>query len=336
MKLAVLGAGAWGTALAAVWGEVHSVTLWARDPEQARQLAAHRVNERYLPEVNLPAAVAVTSVMGDALASAEYVIAAVPSTGLRKVLQQLAPVGKAISLLWLCKGFEPDSVKLPHQIVQEELPAASSRAVLSGPSFADEVGRGMPAAVILASDNAAFAETTARALHTPRLRIYSSNDLIGVEIGGAVKNVIAIASGICDGLGLGQSARAALVTRGLAELTRLGMRMGGRQETFMGLSGVGDLMLTCNGNLSRNRKVGLKLAEGKTLDAALAELGHVAEGVHTAREVRRLAQQLQVDMPITEVVCRVLFEGVAPHRAVEELLRRDPKAEASTAARTLK
>jgi len=327
MKLAILGGGAWGTALAAVWGESHSVRLWARDPEQARVMAAQRVNTRYLPEVNIPDSVKVTRVLRDAVADAHLVVLAMPSTGMREVLRQWKTCGCDAPLLWLCKGFEPGSVKLPHQMVSEELGTMRSCGVLSGPSFADEVGRGQPAAVILASANADFADVTARALHTRRLRIYSSTDLVGVEVGGAVKNVIAIAAGICDGLGLGQSARAALVTRGLAELSRLGVRLGGRQETFMGLSGVGDLMLTCNGNLSRNRRVGLKLAEGKTVDAALAELGHVAEGVHTAREVRRLAAELQVDMPITDTVGRVLFENLSPRAAVEELLRRDPKAE---------
>lgn len=326
MKIAVLGGGAWGSALAAVWSEAHNVRLWARDPAQAQQMSARRVNERYLPQLKLPDAIAVSGDLARTLSDAELAILAMPSTGLRAVLRQLAGNTHA-PLLWLCKGFEPDSVKLPHQVVAEELADARRCGVLSGPSFAEEVGRGLPAAVIIASADASFAEASARALRTPRLRIYSSTDVIGVEIGGAVKNVIAIATGISDGLGLGQSARAALVTRGLAELTRLGVRMGGRQETFMGLSGAGDLMLTCHGNLSRNRRVGLKLAEGLRLDTVLAELGHVAEGVHTAREVRRLAATLQVDMPITDVVCRVLFEALPARQAVEELLRRDTKSE---------
>jgi glycerol-3-phosphate dehydrogenase (NAD(P)+) len=229
--------------------------------------------------------------------------------------------------VWLCNGFEAGSTRLPHQVLAEVLPNMRRTAVLSGPSFADEVARGLPAAVTLASIDADFATFAAQSLHTRRLRIYSSDDLVGVEIGGAVKNVIAIAAGVCDGLKLGNSARAALITSGLAEITRLGVRLGGRIETFIGLSGVGDLSLTCTSDLSRNRRVGLALASGAKLDDVLSGLGHVAEGVNTAREVWRLAQQLQVEMPITEAITRVLDGELSPLEAVEALLQREPKAE---------
>jgi glycerol-3-phosphate dehydrogenase (NAD(P)+) len=247
--------------------------------------------------------------------------------GLRPTLTRLTELGYAMPVIWLCKGFEAHSACLPHQVAEQVLPAEVMRGVLSGPSFAQEVARGSPAAVTLAASDLDFASRTARELHGQRLRVYSSDDITGVEVGGAVKNVIAIAAGISDGLGFGESARAALITRGLAEITRLGVRLGGRAETFMGLSGAGDLILTCTGSLSRNRRVGLWLASGKPLAEILQELGHVAEGVHTAREVQRLAQSADADMPIVEAVCRVLYEGLAPQAAVELLLSRDPKPE---------
>jgi glycerol-3-phosphate dehydrogenase (NAD(P)+) len=230
-------------------------------------------------------------------------------------------------LIWLCKGFETESAQLPHQIAAAELPVAVARAALSGPSFAQEVARGLPTALTLASGDAAFAQRMARELHHDRLRIYSSDDLIGSELAGAVKNVMAIAAGISDGLGLGHNARAALITRGLAEITRMGMKLGGRLETFMGLAGAGDLVLTCTGDLSRNRQVGLELARGVPLEHALRDLGHVAEGVSTARAVHRLAGELDVEMPITQAVCRVMDNNVPARDAVQELLQRDPKAE---------
>jgi glycerol-3-phosphate dehydrogenase (NAD(P)+) len=230
-------------------------------------------------------------------------------------------------VIWLCKGFEADSARLPHEVAAEELPPEVMRGVLSGPSFAHEVARGSPAGVTLAASSLEFAGTMARELHGPRLRVYSSDDIVGVEVGGAVKNVIAIAAGISDGLGFGASARAALITRGLAEIARLGVALGGRAETFMGLSGVGDLILTCTSDLSRNRRVGLGLAGGKPLAQVLDELGHVAEGVPSAREVRRLAEKVGVEVPIVAAVCGVLYEGLVPGAAVEALLARAPKSE---------
>ena len=230
-------------------------------------------------------------------------------------------------MLWVCKGFEAETSKLPHQVVAEVLPERFSRGVLSGPSFALEVAHGMPTALTLASSDEEFCRSTAQALHHARLRIYASTDVIGVEVGGAVKNVMAIASGICDGMGLGHNARAALLTRGLAEITRLGLKLGGRPETLGGLSGLGDLILTCTGDLSRNRQVGLMLAQQHDLPEILRRLGHVAEGVYTVREVHQLAQKLKIEMPISDAVYRILYENIPAAKMVTELLNRAPNQE---------
>jgi glycerol-3-phosphate dehydrogenase (NAD(P)+) len=325
MNIAVLGAGAWGSAIAAVLSARHEVTLWCRDPEQCRDIAASRCNRRYLPEITLPDRLAVTADFGAATVAAELILVATPTSALREILVRLAPLNKPV--VWLCKGFEAQSAKLPHQIAAEVLGPYTARGALSGPSFALEVALGLPTALTLVSGNAGFSAATARVLHGARLRVYYSTDVIGVELGGAVKNVMAIATGISDGLGLGSNSRAALITRGLAEIVRLGTRMGGRPETFTGLTGAGDLILTCTGELSRNRRVGLALAQGSKLDDILRELGHIAEGVHTACEVDRRARELGIEMPITQAVCAVLFGGVAPRDAVERLLARDPKGE---------
>lgn len=327
MKLAVLGAGAWGTALSIRLAARHAVTLWARDAGTAQQLAATRSNTCYLPGYAIPDAVVTTAELAVALAGRDLILIATTTAGLRPTLQQLVAAGNATPLVWLCKGFEGASAQLPHQIAATELPAKAVRAVLSGPSFADEVARGLPTALTLASHDTEFAARAARELHDSALRVYTSDDIIGVEVAGAVKNIMAIAAGISDGLGLGANARAALITRGLAEITRLGLKLGGRIETFMGLAGTGDLVLTCTGDLSRNRNVGLKLARGIALDQILRDLGHVAEGVHTARAVYRLAGELGIDMPITRAVCRVLDGDIAPREAVQDLLQREPKPE---------
>ncbi len=327
MKLCVLGAGAWGTGIAIRLTEHAHVYLWARNPEQVRAMRVDRVNSRHLPAVPLPDALQVTNDLSEATAEADYLISAVPTGGFRSLLRQLRAAGATRPLIWLCKGFEGGSMKLPHQVVAEEWPAEVPSAVLSGPSFALEVARGLPAALTLASTDAEFARRAAAALHTSTLRPYSSTDVIGVEVGGAVKNVIAIAAGVSDGLQFGLNARAALITRGLAEMTRLGVHLGGEPKTFMGLSGVGDLILTCTGDLSRNRQVGLRLAAGSGLEAILRELDHVAEGVTSAREVRRLAHELRVDMPITETVCRMLDGELSPQQAVAVLLNRGLKDE---------
>ncbi len=327
MSIAVLGAGAWGTALAIRLAAREPVRLWARNLDHARAMARDRVNERYLPGFALPGNITATADLGEALAGADLLIAAVPSNGFRGLLQALAGAGCAIPLVWLCKGLETGSHKLPHEVLDEVWPGHPPAAVLSGPSFAKEVAQGLPAALTVASNDAEFARQTARRLHDPKLRLYSSGDVVGVELGGAVKNVIAIAAGIADGLGFGLNARAALITRGLAELTRLGLQRGGKPETFMGLSGMGDLILTCTGDLSRNRQLGLRLAAGESLEGALRELGHVAEGATTAIEVARLAGELGVDMPITEAVARILKQEMPPREAVAGLLARDLKDE---------
>ena len=325
MNLAILGAGAWGSALAISLSAAHAVTLWTRGREACVALERDR-ESRYLPRCRIPRTVRIEPAFERAT-EADLVIVATSTAGLRPVCEALARSTAAPRLLWACKGFETESAKLPHQVVAEALPRARQFGALSGPSFALEVARGQPTALVLASEDASFAQSTAGALNSPRLRIYSSADLRGVELGGAVKNVIAIAAGISDGLALGRNARAALVTRGLAEIVRLGVALGGHGETFMGLAGLGDLVLTCTGDLSRNREVGVRLAQGRTLEQVLAELGHVAEGVQSALAVRGLARQLAVEMPITDAVCAVIFEGLAPRSAVERLLTRDPRPE---------
>ena len=322
--LAVLGAGAWGTALAVAVAGRHDVVLWARDAEQTRSVLAERRNSRYLPEIALPDALRIESELDRALSGADLLVAATPVAGLRDLLGKLK--GGTVPLVWLCKGFEQDSAALPHEIVAASGIRAPSGA-LSGPSFALEVAKGLPCALTLASADAGFASRTAAQLHGGRLRVYHSDDVVGVEIGGAVKNVLAIAVGICDGLGLGQNARAALVTRGLAELARLGVALGGRAETVMGLTGAGDLILTATGDLSRNRRVGLELARGKPLKTIVAELGHVAEGVHSAHATLVRAKSCGVEMPIASAVDAVLQGRLTPPQAVELLLSRDPKAE---------
>ena len=322
--LAVLGAGAWGTALAAALSARHRVALWARDPAQSKALAAERRNARYLPEIVLPEALRVEASLEQALSGAELLVAATPVAGLRGLLGKLKR--DTVPLVWLCKGFEQDSAALPHEIVAASGMRAQSGA-LSGPSFALEVARGLPCALTLASADAAFAARAAAQLHGGRMLVYHSDDVVGVEIGGAVKNVLAIAVGICDGLGLGQNARAALITRGLAELARLGVALGGRAETVMGLTGAGDLILTATGDLSRNRRVGLELARGKPLATIIAELGHVAEGVRSAQATLARAKSCSVEMPIASAVDAVLQGRRTPARAVELLLARDPRAE---------
>ncbi len=320
--LAVLGAGAWGTAIAAALSARHQVTLWARDPAQADAIGSDRRNRKYLPEVELPPALRVTADARAALSNATLALVATPVSGLRGSLKNLPD----LPFVWLCKGFEQDSGALPHEIAA----AAGIRApcgALSGPSFALEVARGLPCALTLAAADGAFAAATAAQLHGGRLRVYHTDDLVGVEIGGAVKNVLAIAVGICDGLGLGQNARAALITRGLAELARLGVALGGRVETVMGLTGAGDLILTATGDLSRNRRVGLELARGRPLAAIVADLGHVAEGVRSAHATLARAKGCGVDMPITAAVNEVLDGRLSPPQAVDLLLSRDPRAE---------
>jgi glycerol-3-phosphate dehydrogenase (NAD(P)+) len=332
MNITILGAGAWGTALAIALAKRHKVVLWGRNRAVLEAMQSERENTLYLPGFALPPSLQCSADFDAALAHIDtpnqdaLLIVASSVSGLRVIGGQLR--GRAIpNLVWLCKGLEQDTYLLPHQIVQEVLGRDIAAGALSGPSFAQEVARGLPCALTVASTNAALCERVVEAVHSDRLRIYSSDDLIGVEVGGAVKNILAIATGAADGLALGLNARAALITRGLAEITRFGIALGGRAETFMGLSGVGDLILTCTGDLSRNRKVGVGLAQGKPLSQIEAELGHVAEGVRCAKAVRALAQQHGVEMPIADAVASALFDGLPVTEMVARLLSREPREE---------
>jgi glycerol-3-phosphate dehydrogenase (NAD(P)+) len=329
MNIAVLGAGAWGTAIACAAAARHAVLLYARDSAQADAIRRDRENRRYLPGVTLPPGLGITSRLEDAVAHARggMLVIATPTDALRGLLRALQSRPVPFSVVWLCKGFEKASGRLAHEVVQEEMGAQVDAGPLSGPSFAQEVACGLPTALTVAGA-VPFCERVTDALHGGALRIYSSDDVIGVEVGGAVKNVLAIATGICDALELGLNARAALITRGLAEMTRLGCALGARPETFMGLTGVGDLILTATGDLSRNRRIGLELGRGVSKDAALATLGHVAEGVHSAHAVRARAHAAGIEMPITEAVCAVLDGVLSPPQALDRLLAREPKREA--------
>jgi glycerol-3-phosphate dehydrogenase (NAD(P)+) len=326
MRITVLGAGAWGTALALAFSQRHDITLWTLESDHAAAMAADRENKRFLPGHPLPANISLGADIPQSLRGADFAVIATPVAGLRPTLEAIAKYAPATPFVWVCKGLEAQSGLLPHQVVRDTVPDAVC-GVLTGPSFAEEVANGQPTAITLASRNAEFAREWADLLHGPRLRIYANDDVVGAEVGGAVKNVLAIATGICDGLGLGLNARAALLTRGLAEITRFGVALGAKRETFMGLTGLGDLILTCTGDLSRNRRVGLALAAGKPLDQITRELGHVAEGVPTTREVNRRAAELRVEMPITAAVNDVLEGRIAPRQVVDRLMNRDPKAE---------
>jgi glycerol-3-phosphate dehydrogenase (NAD(P)+) len=329
--VALLGAGAWGTALAVHLAEraaaKPSVTLWTRDAAQARALDRDRVNARYLPGVALPRALNITADLGNAV-RAELLVVATPA--LPELVRELAALGATVPLIWLSKGFVaapslPAGVGLAHQLIAPMWPTAVG--IVSGPTFAEEVARGLPAAITVAATEPGLASMVAALLRGETLRAYESDDVAGVETGGAIKNILAIAAGASDGLGFGHNARAALITRGLAETGRLSAALGGKRETLMGLAGLGDLVLTCTGDLSRNRRVGLALAKGQRLPTILAELGHVAEGVTAALAARALAAHHGVEMPICEVVCRALHEDLAARVAVEELLSREPRSE---------
>jgi glycerol-3-phosphate dehydrogenase (NAD(P)+) len=329
LNVTILGAGAWGTALAMALAGRHNVMLWGRDAAAIQAAAEQRENSAYLPGFPLPATLGLCADFEQAVAHADgngLLVAACPVAGLRPLAQRLQ-TQSIHHLVWLCKGFEESTRLLPHQVVNEVLGRQVAGGALSGPSFAQEVARGLPCALAIASDSISLRELVVAAVHGGNIRVYSSDDVIGVEVGGAVKNILAIATGVADGLGLGLNARAALITRGLAEITRLGIALGGRSETFMGLTGMGDLILTCTGDLSRNRQVGLGLAQGKPLATIVTELGHVAEGVRCAQAVRTLARQLGVRMPIAEAVAGVLFDGDSPRAMAAQLLARDPRDE---------
>ncbi len=326
MDIAILGAGAWGTALAVSFAAAHRVRLWTRGEVDSEAIGRTRAS-RYLPGIQLPEAVGVATDLDAAIAGVQLIIVATSTAGLREVATRVHAIDRAPTIAWACKGFEATTALLPHQVIGEALPQARRIGALSGPSFALEVAQGLPTALVFASFDGAFAQSTAGALNSARIRIYSSDDVRGVELGAALKNIVAIAAGISDGLALGRNARAALVTRGLAEISRLGVALGGHAETFNGLTGLGNLVLTCTGDLSRNREVGVRLARGMPLEAILAELGHVAEGVHSARAARDHARERGIEMPITEAVCAVLFEGRPAMEAVQQLLTRDPRRE---------
>ena len=340
MKIAILGAGAWGTALAVNAATTHQVTLWARNAAQAAAIAAARVNAHYLPGIALPAGLRVIGGSDEfvsAVNGQDLIVVATPMSGLRGMLHALRNEQHPVA--WLCKGFETpqnDAPKAPfgasfgllaHEIRAQAAPKIIA-GVLSGPSFAQEVANGQPTALVAASEHAVVRDALVAAFHSSTLRVYVNDDIVGVEVGGAVKNVLAVATGLCDGLGLGLNARAALITRGLSEMTRLGVALGARADTFTGLSGLGDLVLTATGDLSRNRKVGLALAQGKTLAEAVAALGHVAEGVYCARAVVQRAAGLGVEMPISQAVVALLDGQLTATQAVADLMGREPTREA--------
>ena len=337
MKLLILGAGAWGTALAIQASTRHQVTLWARSEVIIEDMGMRHVNQRYLPGQHLPDQLLLSHApLAELVPQADLVVVAVPMAALRDMLLACAPLLGQRPVAWLCKGFEavlpsianPNAAfgLLAHEVQQQIAPHLQA-GMLSGPSFAQEVAARQPAALVAASTHAAVRDALVQAFHGDNLRVYANEDIEGVEVGGAVKNVMAIATGLCDGLNLGMNARAALITRGLAEMTRLGLAMGAKADTFMGLSGLGDLVLTATGDLSRNRQVGLALAQGKSLDQVLRSLGHVAEGVYSAHTVVQRAQHLGVDMPIAQGVVAVLQGQTAPSEAVAALMGRGAKGE---------
>jgi len=337
MNITILGAGAWGTALAIALAPRCNVMLWGRNAVAMRDVATQRENAAALPGYVFPEALSVTSSFEEALShlneDGSLLVIATPVSGLRSIAQQLQ--GHPIpNLIWLCKGLEAGTERMPHQVLAETIGDRIATGALSGPSFAQEVASNLPCALTIASESSSLRKHAVSAFNGGNMRIYTTDDVTGVEVGGAVKNILAIAAGIADGLGFGLNARAALITRGLAEITRLGVNLGGRPETFMGLTGMGDLILTCTGDLSRNRQVGLALAQGKSLDTIVAELGHVAEGVRCARAVRSLAAERCIDMPITNAVCGVLFDNISIPTMIAQLLSRNTKDEWDLCFRT--
>jgi len=327
--VAVLGAGSWGTALAIQFARAgHPTRLWSRSATDVTAMRGSRCNQRYLSEAKFPAGIEVHAELSEALKDAVAIIIAVPSHALRDLLRQLKPLlARDSRLAWATKGFEIDTGKLPHQVAYDVLGDRYPVAVLSGPTFAREVGMGLPTAMTIASPNEEFAKQLAGSLHATNFRAYTSTDIVGVEVGGAVKNVLAVGAGLCDGLGFGANTRVALITRGLTEITRLGVALGARPETFMGLAGLGDLVLTSTDNQSRNRRFGLALAAGKTVDQALAEIGQVVEGYSAARAVHAVALREQVDMPIAEGIYRVLYENQPAKDVVKDLMTRPIRSE---------
>jgi glycerol-3-phosphate dehydrogenase (NAD(P)+) len=327
--IAVLGSGSWGTALAIQFARAGKPTrLWGRDAAQRADMQSARCNRRYLPDAAFPELLQVSSTLDTALMGVNDVLIAVPSSGFRSFLNDLAPLlAHEVHIAWATKGFERESGLLPHQVAHDVLGSGHAMAVLSGPTFAREVGAGLPTAMVVASTDADFAMRIADDLASPGFRTYVSTDITGVEIGGAVKNVIAVGAGLSDGLGFGANMRVALITRGLNELMRLGVALGARQETFMGLAGFGDLVLTCTDNQSRNRRFGLLLAGGRTPEAAMQEIGQVVEGYQAARALHTVAARLDVEMPICSGIYRILYEGGNAGDVVRGLMSRPIKAE---------
>ena len=327
--MVVLGAGSWGTALAIQFSRAGRPTvLWGRDREQMAAMADAGLNQRYLPDAPFPSNLVVEADLDKALAGARDILVVVPSHAFREMLQQISPFcGAGTRIAWATKGFELETGKLPHQVAEDVLGPDVPLAVLSGPTFAKEVGAGLPTAMTVASSDTGFARELAESLSSEAFRAYTSSDISGVEVGGAVKNVLAIGAGISDGLGFGANTRVALINRGLVEMMRLGVALGAQRETFMGLAGMGDLVLTCTDDLSRNRRMGLMLAAGKSVAEAQTEIGQVVEGIQAARAVWQVAHRQGVDMPITEQIYRILYEGQSPSSAVEALMARDLRPE---------
>ena len=328
-KIAVLGAGSWGTALALQLDRSGSQSfLWDRDTENLERIRSERLNQRYLPGIDIPESIVVENDMLAAVEASDHVLVVTPSHAFASIMRTIREVLlPEQGVAWACKGFEPGSGRLLHQVAMEVLPATTPLAIVTGPSFAKEVAMNLPTALTVAGPNSDFTKVMAGALHGERFRAYTSDDMIGAELGGAVKNVMAVATGICDGMALGDNARAALITRGLAEMMRLGAAMNAKPETLMGLAGAGDLILTCTGDLSRNRRLGLKLGKGKTVEQALDEIGQVVEGVNSAAEVQRLASVHKINMPISEQVNGIIHRGWDPAEGVARLMAREQKAE---------
>jgi glycerol-3-phosphate dehydrogenase (NAD(P)+) len=328
-NIAVLGAGSWGTGLALQLDRSGSRTImWDRDTDNLSKIRSTRRNQRYLPDIEIPVSIDIEDDILTAVKAADHVLVVTPSHAFAatlKIIREVLKPGQGIA--WACKGFEPGSGRLLHQVALELLPAGTPLAIVTGPSFAKEVAMNLPTAVTVAGPDRIFAKLMADALHGGRFRAYTSDDIIGAELGGAVKNVMAVATGICDGMNLGDNARAALITRGLAEMMRLGAALNAKPETLMGLAGAGDLILTCTGDLSRNRRLGLQLGKGNTVDQAVEQIGQVVEGINSAAEVQRLAIKHDINMPITEQVNGIIHKGWDPVEGVARLLAREQKAE---------
>jgi len=329
LRVGVLGAGSWGTALASLCARSgHPTTLWGRNAADMTAMAAQRRNLRYLPDIELPSALSYSADLATTVAAAELLLVVVPSHAFPQVLAELAEFRQpAAGVAWATKGFELGSGRFLHEVAEATLGPHVPLAVVTGPSFAREVTLGLPTAVTVHSESADFAQQVADLLHGPTFRAYTGNDVIGAELGGAMKNVLAVATGVADGMSLGLNARAGLITRGLNEMLRLNVALGGRAETLMGLAGLGDLVLTCTGDLSRNRRLGLALGRGQSISEAVAEIGQAVESIQTADEVMRLAARHDVELPISELVTRVLHEEITPQEGLRLLLAREQKAE---------